>query len=180
MRGSPRGPCARPLLRTLAPRRSDDDHPHRTAELHSLRVVAAAMTSLYDREVRRSLKGKCGGPGAECPTPVEAQLESFQTLALGYDDSSIAWLGKLLTWLLDAFALPRPYLYATTDGGARAEWSAPHWEVSVEFDLRRHLAEALAARVDTDELHETSEVLAEPGAESRLGLFLAKYVASRQ
>lgn len=142
--------------------------------------IAAAMTSLYDREVRRSLKGKCGGPGAECPTPVEAQLESFQTLALSYDDSSIAWLGKLLTWLLDAFALPRPYLYATTDGGARAEWSAPHWEVSVEFDLRRHLAEALAARVDTDELHETSEVLAEPGAESRLGLFLAKYVASRQ
>lgn len=121
---------------------------------------------------------------AGCPTPVEAQLESLQALAPGwYDDSSpaydahgIAWLSKLLTGLLDAFALPRPYIYPTPEGLARAEWSAPHWEVSTEFDLRRHAAEALAARVDSDELHETSERLGEPGAESRLGLFLAKHL----
>lgn len=120
-----------------------------------------------------------------CPTPVETQLESLRLLESGwfdesspaYEPGSLAWLSKLLNALLHTFQLPRPYIYPSPDGLARAEWSAPGWEIITSFDLKEHSAEALAVRLDADEQHEATIPLQEPGGESELGSFLAKHLS---
>jgi len=121
-----------------------------------------------------------------CPTPVETQVESLQALPAGwYDESSPAyepaslhWLAKLLTGLLDGFQLPRPYIYPTPEGLARAEWSASGWEVVTSFDLGARSADVIAARTGSDELHEMTVPLGEPGGESKLGRFLTEHLAT--
>jgi hypothetical protein len=122
-----------------------------------------------------------------CPTPIEIQIESLKALAPGwYDDTSPAyepaaldWLTRLLKGLLDGFRLPTPYLYPTPEGLARAEWSAPHWEIIATIDLATRSAEVLAARVDSDEIHELPVAFTEPGAESALGRFLVDHVLAQ-
>lgn len=121
-----------------------------------------------------------------CPTPVDAQVESLKALDAGwYDESSPAyapaslqWLSKLLTGLLDGFQLPRPYIYPTPEGLARAEWSGSTWEIITSFDLGARSADVIAARNDSDELHEITVPLGEPGGESKLGRFLTEHLAT--
>jgi hypothetical protein len=121
-----------------------------------------------------------------CPTPVDAQVESLRALEHGwYDESSPAyeptslhWLAKLLTGLLDGFQLPRPYIYPTPEGLARAEWSGATWEIVGNFDLGARSADVIAARNDSDEMHEITVPLGEPGGESKLGRFLTEHLAT--
>jgi hypothetical protein len=121
-----------------------------------------------------------------CSTPVEVQLESLKALAPGwYDESSPAyeaealhWLADLLTGVLDGFQLPRPYIYPTPEGLARAEWSGSSWEVVTSFDLGARSADVMAARNDSQELHEITVPLAQPGGESKLGRFLSEHLAA--
>jgi len=121
-----------------------------------------------------------------CPTPVDAQLQSLGALERGWDGesspayppTSLEWLSKLLTALLDGFQLPRPYIYPTPEGLARAEWSGPAWEIVTNFDLDRHSADVLAVRIDAEEQHEISIPLKEPGGESRLGRFLTEHLVT--
>jgi hypothetical protein len=141
-----------------------------------LRVIMATDVSLAEEGDEQTRPG--------CPTPVEAQVESFKALEAGwYDDSSPAyeassleWLAKLLKGLLDGFQLPRPYVYPTPEGLARAEWSTSSWEVVTNFDLGSRSAEAMAARPDADEVHELTVPLDEPGGESKLGRFLTEHL----
>lgn len=147
------------------------------AEGDLMRVTSATDVSLAEEGDEPTRPG--------CPTPVEAQLESLGALESGWYDASspgyaaseLAWLSKLLTALLGAFELPRPYIYPTPEGLARAEWSGPTWEVVTSFDLQAHSADVLAAHLHTEELHETSVRFGEAGAESELGRFLAKHLA---
>jgi hypothetical protein len=121
-----------------------------------------------------------------CPTPVEAQVESLAALPRGwYDDSSPAYDGAALRWLsdllkgvLDGFQLPRPYIYPTPDGLARAEWSGANWEVVSSFDLEARSADVMAARANSQELHELTVPLGQPGGESKLGRFLSEHLAA--
>ncbi|MGH7436227.1 MAG: hypothetical protein ACRENE_11185 [Polyangiaceae bacterium] len=121
-----------------------------------------------------------------CPTPVDAQVESLKALDAGwYDESSpeyapasLQWLAKLLTGLLDGFQLPRPYIYPTPEGLARAEWSGSTWEIIISFDLGARSADVIAARNASDELLEITVPLGEPGGESKLGRFLTEHLAS--
>jgi hypothetical protein len=143
-----------------------------------LKVTMATDVSLAEEGDEQTRPG--------CPTPVDAQVESLRALGPGwYDDSSVAyeteslhWLAKLLTGLLDGFQLPRPYIYPTPEGLARAEWSGSIWEIVTNFDLAARSADVLAARTDSDELHETRVPLGEPGGESRLGRFLTEHLAA--
>jgi hypothetical protein len=122
-----------------------------------------------------------------CSTPVEAQVESLKALAPGwydpsspsYDADALRWLSALLTGVLDGFQLPRPYIYPTPEGLARAEWSGANWEVVTNFDLGARSADVMAARSDTQELHELTVPLAQPGGESKLGRFLSEHLAAR-
>ncbi|HYD47949.1 MAG TPA: hypothetical protein VEB21_06370 [Terriglobales bacterium] len=119
-----------------------------------------------------------------CPTPVEEQLTHLGSLRDGWLDGSgqafpaesVEWATKLLRGLIEAFQLPTPYVYPTVDGEVRAEWSVPDWEVSLQLAPATHQAEALAARLERDEVRELAVVTREPGAESRLGRFLSEYL----
>ncbi len=120
-----------------------------------------------------------------CPTPVEAQVESLAALPGGwyddsspaYDEAALRWLSELLKGVLDGFQLPRPYIYPTPDGLARAEWSGANWEVVSSFDLQTRSADVMAARANSQELHELTVPLAQPGGESKLGRFLSEHLA---
>jgi hypothetical protein len=142
-----------------------------------VRVLAATDVSLAEEGDEQTRPG--------CPTPVEAQLEALRALNVGwydesspgYEASSLDWLAKLLKGLLDGFQLPRPYIYPSPDGLARAEWSAARWEVVTSFDLASRSAETMAARPDADEVRELTVRFSEPGGESKLGRFLTEYLA---
>lgn len=119
-----------------------------------------------------------------CPTQIDVQVQSLAGLAPGWFDESspafeadrLTWLSKLLSGVLDSFGLPTPYVYPTPEGFARLEWSAPQWEVITTVDLHKRTAEVLAARLDSEEVHEFPVELQEPGAESRLGRFLGQHL----
>lgn len=121
-----------------------------------------------------------------CPTQIEVQVEALAGLAPGWFDEAspafdagrLSWLSKLLSALLDSFRLPTPYVYPTPEGAARLEWSAPRWEIVTTIDLSKRTADALAARADSDEVHELPVELEEPGAESRLGRFLGEHIGA--
>ena len=68
------------------------------------------------------------------------------------------------------------YVYPTPEGVARTEWSASQGEVIASVDLGAKSAEVLAARVDTDEIHELSVRFGDPGAESAFGHFVVDHV----
>ena len=143
-----------------------------------LKVTMASDVSLAEEGEEQTRPG--------CPTPVDAQIESLGALPGGwydetstaYDPSSLAWLGKLLLGLLDGFQLPRPYVYPTPEGLARAEWSGASWEIVSSFNLRARSVEVMAARTDSDEMHEITVPLSEPGGESKLGRFLTEHLAT--
>jgi hypothetical protein len=148
------------------------------ADATLLKVTMASDVSLAEEGEEQTRPG--------CPTPVETQVESLKSLAPGwydessraYDPSSLAWLGKLLLGLLDGFQLPRPYIYPTPEGLARAEWSGAAWEIVSSFDLGSRSVEVMAARTNSDEMHEITVPLAEPGGESKLGRFLTEHLAT--
>jgi hypothetical protein len=148
------------------------------ADATLLKVTMASDVSLAEEGEEQTRPG--------CPTPVETQVESLKSLAAGwydessqaYDPSSLAWLGKLLLGLLDGFQLPRPYIYPTPEGLARAEWSGAAWEIVSSFDLGSRSVEVMAARANSDEMHEITVPLAEPGGESKLGRFLIEHLAA--
>lgn len=143
-----------------------------------LKVTMASDVSLAEEGDEQTRPG--------CATPVDAQLESLKALARGwYDEMSpefdaerLDWLSKLLVALLDGFQLPRPYIYPTPEGLARAEWPGAKWEVISKFDLASREADVLAVRVDSEELHELTVPLGEPGAESKLGRFLQEHLCT--
>jgi len=142
-----------------------------------LRVVMATDVSLAEEG-----QGAAARPG--CATPIEAQIGALKGLDAGwYDESSKAydpaqldWLSKLLKNLLEGFQLPNPYLYPTPEGLARAEWSSPTWEVVLNVDLDAKAADVLAARVDSEEVHELPVSLGDVGAETKLGRFLLDHM----
>jgi hypothetical protein len=148
------------------------------ADATLLRVTMASDVSLAEEGEEQTRPG--------CPTPVETQVESLKGLAAGwydesslaYDPTSLAWLGKLLLGLLDGFQLPRPYIYPTPEGLARAEWSGAAWEIVSSFDLGSRSVEVMAARTNSDEMHEITVPLAEPGGESKLGRVLTEHLAT--
>ena len=147
------------------------------ADATLLKVTMATDVSLAEEGEEQTRPG--------CPTPVDAQVESLKSLAPGwYEPSSPAyeaialdWLRKLLVGLLDGFQLPRPYIYPTPEGLARAEWSGAAWEIVSSFDLGARSVEVMAARANSDEVHELTVPLAEPGGESKLGRFLTEHLA---
>ena len=65
-----------------------------------------------------------------------------------------------LRWLSDAMQgsysseLRLPYLYPTPEGGIRAEWTAPDWEISLDIDLSNRTGSYQALRLSTDALDE--------------------------
>jgi hypothetical protein len=121
-----------------------------------------------------------------CPTPVETQVESLAALQPGwydasspaYEASALRWLSELLRGVLDGFQLPRPYIYPTPEGLARAEWSGAGWEVVSSFNLEDRSADVVAARADSQELHELTVPLGQPGGDSKLGRFLVEHLAA--
>jgi hypothetical protein len=146
------------------------------SEGNLLKVTMASDVSLAEDGDEQTRPG--------CPTPVETQVESLKALAPGWFDptspafepAKLDWLSKLLLGVLDGFQLPRPYIYPMPDGLTRAEWPGAKWDVRSNFDLDAQKADLLAVGVDSDDLHELTLPLTEPGAESKLGRFLQQHL----
>ncbi len=119
-----------------------------------------------------------------CSTSVDVQVRSLLDLGAGWFDEQspafqaepMGWLANVLRGLVDSFHLPTPYIYPTPEGGARAEWSTRGWEVAATVDLTSKTVEAFAARVGSEEVHELPLVLTQPGAEPKLGRFVADHL----
>jgi hypothetical protein len=147
------------------------------AEGELVKVSMATDVSLAEEGDEQSRPG--------CPTPVEVQVESLAVLqpgwydasSPGYDANALRWLAELLKGVLDGFQLPRPHIYPTPEGLARAEWSGANWEVISSFNLESRSADLMAARADSQELHELTVPLTQPGGESKLGRFLIEHLA---
>lgn len=122
-----------------------------------------------------------------CSISLDTQLQSLEALApdwydetsSAYEHATVGWLSKLLKGLLDGFQLPTPYIYPTPDGLARAEWPTPAWEIVANIDPAARVADVIAARLESDEIHELSVGFSEPGAESKLGRFLVEHLQAR-
>jgi len=118
-----------------------------------------------------------------CPKPLRVQLAAFSGLAdgwldgagQGYSVEAIEWFADLLDGLVAAFNLPNPFVYPTVEGFARAEWPSTQWEVSAELNPVERAFTAFAVQLSGDVVHEFSESLARPGAEARLGAFIARF-----
>ncbi len=169
--------------------------PRAVRSLDDSTLVRVRGTGVFDGEGRLlkvttttdvSLAEEGDDPAARqsCALGIEAQVDSLKGLADGWFDGdgksyeavSLAWLADLLTGLLDGFQLPTPYVYPTPEGHARAEWPGRDWEIVANFDLTSKSAEIIAARLDSDELHERNMALTTPGAESHLGRFLVDHL----
>jgi hypothetical protein len=145
------------------------------AEGNLIRVAQASDVSAAEEGDVAS-----GRPG--CQIPVAEQVESLKGLqdgwldgeGLAFHDEALAWSSKLLESLVNGFELATPHIYPTPEGGVRAEWSRPRWEISADLDWPRKVSEVRAVRLDADEMHERTFPLGEPGQEVRLGSFLAQ------
>lgn len=91
------------------------------------------------------------------PLDVGLRIEAFFDLRDGWlDGKGLAPPPQGLHWLQHAFSadysgeLRLPYLYPTPEGGVRAEWSTPEWEVSLDIDLNTRAAEYQALNLRTD------------------------------
>lgn len=82
------------------------------------------------------------------PLDIPARLDELRTLKDGWlDGKGLAPSAAGLDWLAAAFeqhypddlALPR--LFPTAEGGIQAEWSVETWEISLEIDIQRRIAE---------------------------------------
>lgn len=119
-----------------------------------------------------------------CPKPLREQLALFSGLDSGWMDGagrgfsaeSVEWFADLLDGLVSAFRLPNPFVYPTVEGLARAEWPTAEWEVSAELDPLERSCKAFAVQLTGEEVQEFAASLARPGAEAKLGAFIARFV----
>ncbi len=119
------------------------------------------------------------------PLDTDGQLEEMKRLEDGWADGmqhASGWgeaYGKApsaqgLDRLKRQFAnhyhssLPRPYLYPTPEGGAKAEWSLGASEASLEIDLESLSAEWFCLDMETGISTEETVNLDEPAAWERL------------
>jgi hypothetical protein len=115
---------------------------------------------------------------------LDHQLEGLLSLPAGWYDGegesyrseSIGWLKSLMDSLTTAFELPTPYVYPAVDGAVRFEWSTAGREVTLSITPSDRKGWALAMDARTTEHSELQMEFSQPGAESRLGRFLAEHL----
>ena len=97
------------------------------------------------------------------PLDIHSRLEELRRLEDGWlDGDGKAPVSDELEWFEAGFDrhypdnLPLPYLYPTTEGGVRAEWSLPNCEISLEVNLvaRRADWHSLDLETHADDLRE--------------------------
>lgn len=124
------------------------------------------------------------GPGA--PTSVSEQIRGLALLPDGWldgegiapDAAGLQWLEPLLAGVVDSFELPRPFIYPTPEGRARAEWPGESHEVIAESDIARKEVDLFAIPAKDAEIHELKLTFAASGAEARLAAFLTKHLGA--
>jgi hypothetical protein len=143
-----------------------------------IRVPMASDVSL-DEEGNTASGNRFG-----CPASLDHQLEGLLSLPAGWYDGegesyrseSIGWLKSLMDSLTTAFELPTPYVYPAVDGAVRFEWSTAGREVTLSITPSDRKGWALAMDARTTEHSELQMEFSQPGAESRLGRFLAEHL----
>ncbi|MRG96227.1 hypothetical protein [Polyangium spumosum] len=124
-------------------------------------------------------------PPAERPSPIDDQIDDLRALPPDWyeqgtpalDPEGLERLRRFLHKVVEGVAVPRPYLYPTPEGGARAEWSLGGWDVSATFDLRAGLAELHAAELAGEGMAEEQLSLGEPDAAVYMRRFLQRFIA---
>ena len=95
------------------------------------------------------------------PLDIGLRMDELAELQEGWLDGrgvappadGLRWLGNAMQ---DSYSseLRLPYLYPTPEGGIRAEWTAPDWEISLDIDLSNRTGSYQALRLSTDALDE--------------------------
>ncbi len=92
------------------------------------------------------------------PTPLDERIAEIARLQEGWfepgsprlDPDGLAKFGSLMNRILSEGGVPAPYIYPTPEGGAQAEWSFPHWEVSATASLASGALHLHATHLETD------------------------------
>lgn len=93
----------------------------------------------------------------------EQTLDAMKQLKQGWfdgqdglpiDPALIENVKKLLFDFFQTHSIVFPYLYPTTDGGVRAEWSWGKWEVSTEFVHNQKQSEVFATQINGSQVRE--------------------------
>ena len=115
----------------------------------------------YDRQERLVKLESIEDLTALDPLDVLSRLDEFRALKDGWlEGEGSAFNSEALDWLAMQFEqrypadLPLPYLYPTTEGGVRAEWSEGANAVVLETDLNNHSASWLWFDRDSDADHQ--------------------------
>ncbi len=109
------------------------------------------------------------------PLDVPARLDELRLLKDGWlEGGGSAPTSAGIDWLSDKFTrdypenLPLPFVYPTPEGGIRLEWSIDSHDISLEIDLKRHVAALHVLNLNSDEEHEEELRLDEPAEWARL------------
>lgn len=112
------------------------------------------------------------------PNDIASRLDEFRSLKSGWlNGRGVAPAPEGLDWLTRTFEghypdhLPLPYLYPTAEGGVRAEWSVPPYEISLEVSIEDRHGQWHALNLQTDQ-----EVLKDLDLEDRSDL---RWLAAR-
>lgn len=143
-----------------------------------LRIVSAVDVNLADEEDTKA---------AQCKVPIGEQLDALRMLEAGwfegdgdaYDPAGLDWARALLEAVAEAFELPTPFVYPTPEGEIRVEWPARDWDVVVLVDTATKSASVVAASMKDEPVVEADFKLTAPGAESKLGAFVAEHVRAK-
>jgi hypothetical protein len=117
------------------------------------------------------------------PSSLAAQFEDLAKLRDGWfepdtaalDPAGLKAFHRFLEQAVREHGIPRPFLYPTPDGEARAEWSFPDWEVSATIQIRGRLLHLHATHLKSDDSEEAELSLESEGAVSSFAKFVLQF-----
>lgn len=116
------------------------------------------------------------------PLDIEARLEELSLLENGWLNGKGKALNKEKAKLVSEYfysfysdSLPLPYLYPTAEGGLQAEWEINDWDISLEIDLEKLIAELHALNLQSDEEKGLNLILSEKNSWQQMNEMLESF-----
>ena len=118
------------------------------------------------------------------PTPLDVRIAEIAKLQEGWfepgssrlDPDGLAKFRSLMQDVLSQGDIPAPYIYPTPEGGAQAEWSFPHCEVSATASLASGALHLHATHLETDRSRDIETTLNADNAVDAFREFMSEFM----